>query len=452
MRTTIKPLTVALACAVATSVAHGVSWAAPRRVWTSALETTVQIERERLALRILSSSPMQQELRKVEALYAADAQGSTLAGRATIERAAKAITLAAVNYAVGEDSSRPAAFWCCNAPHRWAGLDVPRSGYGIDNPDNVYRLITFDGNARYEIRGKVKSPGPAEEHFDLRAGLPGTGPMTNEGGNLLAGLRSDQLTIAADGAFTITLDKDPANGRRNHIQLPPQDGLHMTVRDLFTDWATQNPVSLEVRRLGPPPVTPPRTEAELTARAVKILSQIAPYWVKYDNQFIFSKPVNIVSEPRVRGVGRGMSAGGHFQLADDEALVITLDPLGARSLGIQLTDPWGVAYEYVDRTSSLNNVQAKPNSGGTYTFAISARDPGVYNWLDPEGFSGGIVAARWQSLPANADPTRAVRDVRVVKLSALRQALPPETRFVTSAEREAQHLERSRSYARRFTQ
>jgi len=444
----MKPVMVALILALAISV----NWAGPRRVHASALETPVQIEREAVALRILRSAAMQQEVRKVEALYAADAQGSTPSGRATIHRAAHSIALAAVNYAVGEDSSRPAAFWCCNAPHRWAGLDVPRSGYGIDNPDNVYRFITFDGNARYEIRGTVNPSGAAEEHFDLRDRLPGTGPMTQEGGKLLAGLRGDQMTIAADGTFTITLDKDPANGRANHIQLPPQQGLHMTVRDLFTDWATQSPVSLEVRRLGPPPVTPPRSVAELTARAVGILSQIAPFWVRYDNQFIFSRPVDTMSEPRVRTVGRGMSASSHFQLPDEEALVITLDPLRAKSLGIQLTDPWGVAYEYVTRTSSLNNAQAKPNSDGTYTFVISARDPGVYNWLDPEGLGGGIVAARWQSLPADADPKRAVRDVRVVKLRALRQALPPETRFVTSAEREAQRLERSRSYARRLTQ
>lgn len=448
----MKPVAVPLACAVAMSLAIGMSWAGARRVHASALETPVQIERETLALRILSSAPVQQELHKVEALYAADAQGSTPAGRATIQRAAHSIALAAVDYAIGEDSSQPAAFWCCNAPHRWAGLDLPRSGYGIDNPDNAYRMITFDGNARYEIRGEVRSPGPAEEHFELRERLPGTGPMSQEGGNLLAGLRTDQMTIAPDGTFTITLDKDPANGRTNHIQLPPHDGLHLVVRDLFTDWATQNPVSLDVRRLGPPPATPPRPEAELTARAVEILSQIAPFWVQYDNKFVFSRPVNTMSEPRVRDVGRGMSASAHFQLAADEALVITLDPLGAKSLGIQLADPWGVAYEYVERTSSLNNAQAKPNPDGTYTFVISARDPGVYNWLDPESFSGGIVAARWQSLPANADPKRAVRDGRVVKLSALRPALPPETRFVTPPERETQRLERSRSYARRLKQ
>ncbi len=54
----------------------------------------------------------------------------------------------------------------------------------------------------------------------------------------------------------IALDKDPANGRPNHIQLPPQDKLHLIVLDLFTDWVTQNPVSLEVRRLKPPLLTP----------------------------------------------------------------------------------------------------------------------------------------------------------------------------------------------------
>lgn len=418
----------------------------------AALLTPYQLETEREILRIMNSAPMKEEIARVEALYAADPQGKTAAGKATIRRAAHSIAMAATHYAAGEDADRPGAFWSVNAPHTWGGLAVPRSGYGIDNPDNVYRNITVDAAARYEIHGQVKKPGPAELHFEMRDAIPGTTEMTAEGGKQLSTLRSDQIVTDADGRFVITVDNQPANGRVNHLQTPETGKVLVIVRDLFTDWATQNPVALDVKRVGGQPVAPPRSADANVARAVELLSKIAPFWVNYDNRFIYSRPVNTLSPARVRPGGRGMSGSGHFTLKPDEAWVITLDALGAVSLGVQLSDPWGVAYEYGARTSSLNGVQAKPNADGTYTLVVSQRDPGVYNWLDPEGQPAGMLAMRWQSLPAGAQPDKAILGDTVMKIADLKTRLPEGTVFLTPAQRKAQRAQRLASYERRLTQ
>jgi len=418
----------------------------------STLAIPYQLESERKVLRVLESAPMRAEIARVEALYAADPQGRTAAGKATIRRAAHSIAVAATQYAVGEDTDRPGAFWTVNAPHDWFGLKVPRSGYGIDNPDNVYRNIMVDAAARYEIHGWIKQPAPAELHFEMRDAIPGTTVMAAEGGKQLSTLRSDQIVTDSEGRFTITVDNQPANGRTNHLQTPEQGKYLIIVRDLFTDWATQNLVALDVRRVGGPPVAPPPDEAALARRAAELLAKIAPFWVQYDNTFIYSRPANTLGQARVRPGGRGMSGSGHFALKPDEAWVITLDPLGAVSLGVQLSDPWGVAYEYAARTSSLNSRQARPNADGTYTLVVSQRDPGVYNWLDPENQPAGMLAIRWQSLPAGARPENAIREVKVVPLAKLKQALPQETVFVTAAQRKSQRAERLASYQRRLTQ
>jgi hypothetical protein len=258
--------------------------------------------------------------------------------------------------------------------------------------------------------------------------------------------------VNKDGSFTISVDSDPANGRPNHLQTPAEGKYLLIVRDLFTNWATQHPIALDVRRIAGPPIGQPRTDAEMTQRAVSLLSQIAPYWLNYDNQFVYTKPANHIATPRVRPGGRGFSAGGHFTLKPDEAWVVTLSALGAVSLGFQLTDPWGVSYDYVNRTSSLNNVQARPNADGTYTFVISERDPGVYNWLDPEDHAAGLFAIRWQSLPAGAKPEDAVRASKIVPLAELKRALPTGTASITPAERATQRAERSASHARRLAE
>jgi len=414
------------------------------------LGSVQQIERERLALAVLARPDMQSEIRKVAALYAADAQGRTAAGAHMIGRASHSITMATIYYAISELGG-PTFLWCCNAPHRRAGLVVPRAGYGIDNPDNVYRIVTLDGAGRYVIRGRMPPAPPAEIHFELRDSVPGTGKVVMEGGALLAGLRSDRMIRAADGSFTVALDAAPANGRINHIRLPRQPGLHLIVRDLFTDWSTQSPVPLEILRLDDAPAKAEPDASAVAKRAIAILDKIAAFWLDFDNRLIYAQPANTIAAPVVRGVGRGMATSGHFSLKPDEALVVTVDRLSAGSLGVQLTDPWGVAYDYVRRTSSLNNVQASPNHDGTYSFVIAARDPHVRNWLDPQGEAGGMVAVRWQDLAEGANPALAIRDVRLVTMAALRAALPPETVFLSPRERAAQRTQRGLDFARRLT-
>ncbi|MEY4160754.1 MAG: hypothetical protein RLZZ136_1375 [Pseudomonadota bacterium] len=414
------------------------------------LATPYQIRTEREILRIVSSMAMQAEIAKVVALYAADPQGKTPAGKARIQVAAHSIAVAAAQYAVGEDSDRPGILWTVNAPHHWHHLIVPRSGYGIDNPDNVYRSFSVAGSARYTVRGHFPPNRPAELHFEMRDAIPGTTAMTAEGGKQLSTLRSDEIVTDGQGNFTITVDSKPANGRPNHLQTPEKGKVLVVVRDLFTDWATQEPTALSIQRIDGPPIAPAPHHTEFIKRATALLRQIAPYWVNYDNQFLFSRPANQLSAARMRPGGRGISASAHFALKPDEAWVITVDAIGAQSLGVQLCDPWGVAYDYATRTSSLNRTQAKPNADGTYTFVVSERDPGVYNWLDPQGQPAGILVIRWQSLPPGAKADDAIRSAQLVPIAQLRNVLPEGTVFTSLADRQAQRAARAAQYRRRL--
>jgi hypothetical protein len=309
----------------------------------------------------------------------------------------------------------------------------------------------LDGAARYEIRGRFPSSRPVELHFTVMDAIPGTKSLAAEGGGIVATLRSDAMQIAGDGSFSISIDSEPAGSRRNHLQLPREGRFPLFVRDLFGDWTRQAPVELEIERRGGPALAAAPTIEALAARAAELLGVLAPYWLDYNDRFIYSRPVNQVAAPRRRPGGRGLSSSGHFSLAPDEALVVTLDSLGAASLGFQLTDPWGVAYDYVDRASSLNRTQARANPDRSFTFVIAARDPGVHNWLDPSGRSAGIFAIRWQGVPEAADPERAVRSARFVSLRELRAALPAGTRFLTPEERQDQRSDRARSYALRIS-
>ena len=417
------------------------------------LATDDQKRNETLALRVYGSKPVQDEIARTEAYYRKAKVASLLDGSKAIEGAAKALGMASVDYALAEDPGMAGVMWVFNAPHQWFGLNVPRSGFGVDNPDNIYRHVALAPGAHYEISGSIKSPGPAQETFMLYNAVPGTGAgeMKADAGAIGGVLSSEQIRTAPDGRFTITIDGDPANGRPNHLQVKSDKGF-LTIRDTLADWNAQNVTALQVRRTDGPSAPPPREEA-VAKRAVELLSQMTPFWVTYFDKFTYDaqKP-NDIQKAWAREGGWGFASGGWFQLAADEALIVTLDPLGAKYLGFQLTDQWGVSRDYVSHTESLNATQAKPNADGTITYVIAPHDPGVYNWLDPVGLRSGLYAIRWQAVPKGTEADKAVRDARVVKLNALKDAMPPGTVFVTPAERKAQLEARVKSYERRLVE
>ncbi|MEN9717956.1 MAG: hypothetical protein RIQ99_834 [Pseudomonadota bacterium] len=421
---------------------------------TEVLATPEQLEFEATTLRVLATPEMAAAIRRIEQLYSHDPRARDAAGRARIKHAAQSIGVAAINYAISEDASRPAAIWGSNLRHHWHGMVVPGSGFGIENPDNIYQGITVAGGGRYVLQGRLPQPGPIELHFEVRDSIPGFGAMQVEGFRQLATLQSEQMQIEPDGRFRILIDSNPADQSANHLLIPDNGIYHIGIRQLLTDWAVQPPAELRVQRLDPAPAPASRNITELSRLAGQILDKIGPYWLNYNNQYIYTRPVNSLTTPRVRPGGRGISTSGHYALAADQALVVTLAPLGAASLGIQLADPWGVAYDYDQRSSSLNNAQAVANSDGTYTFVISARDPGVHNWLDSGGFASGLIAIRWQRLTGAtaADAAGGIRSVNVIKLNAVQSAIPAGPGRAAATDRRAIRAARNKAYRMRLTQ
>ena len=417
---------------------------------SGSLRSASQAERDALAVEVLATAEMAAAVARVEQSYAADPVAASTSATETIERAAAAIATAAVLYALAEDTARPHLTWTCTAAHDSGAVHVPNSGYGIENPDNVYRNTALSGASSYEIRGRLLQPAPAELHFELRDAVPGTAATTMEGGELLAGLSDRDLRLDQDGNFTITVDATDGDGRPDHIRIPAAVDSFLIVRALFNDWANERTPPMEIVRTGGPAAAAEPTLDDLAGRAAALLGVIAPYWQSYFGQFMHTRPANEMSTPRLRPAGRGMSASLHFDLGPDDALVLTVDPLGAASMGIQITDPWGVAYEYVSRTSSFNTNQAVANADGTYTYVVSIADPGVPNWLDPDGHGGGMLAVRWQALNEVDDPSTGVRGARLVRLDRLDDAVAAGTARLSATERQAQRDQRAAAYWRRL--
>jgi hypothetical protein len=411
-----------------------------------------QFEREAAAIRLVQSEAVQAELAKAKALFAKSPIASNESGRSTIDRATEALAFAASLYAANSSAAKPFNLWATNAEHRWNGMVVPSSGYGLDAPDNIYRSATFDGAGRYRIRGTVQGGAPAQQTFVVYRSLPSMAKTMTAGRmDEIAGLKSEDFVREADGGFTITVDADPADGRPNHLQVPADHhALHLMVRDSLADWTTELPYELSIERLDEAAAEPKLSEAELAARAAEVLAGSAPFWLNWFETYMYVKPLNEIVSPWRRGQGWGMTQQGRFALEDDEAWLVTLDPLGAKFFDFQISDPWTKAVEYVDRTGSFNASQAHHNDDGSITLVASPRDPGIWNWLDTSGLTSGTYQVRWQSLPGTATDELAVREARVVKMANLQAHLPKTMRLVTPEQRLAQQRERASSYANRL--
>jgi hypothetical protein len=413
---------------------------------TGGLASPQQLEAEQRILDVLADARVSKAIARIEALYSSDTQAQSESGQRSIKSAAESIAGAMTEWGVLL-ASRPDAFtWTNKTAHSWFGLLVPNTGYGIENPDNVYRHFMLDPALSYRITGRAGSLEPMQQSFIVYAALPGTQAMTREGAGLVAVLADPKRN--PDGkTFTITMDTSPANGRDNHLQLSDTAAL-LIVRDSLSNWAQEQPIDLNIEVLTPGYTPKVYSHDEAVENTLALLEGVPTFWLDYDNTYIYSRAANVIAEPRVRQAGWGGAISGWADLGPDQALKVTLSTFGARYLGFQLADPWGVSLNYVDRTGSMSNHQAIPNADGTITYLIAAQDPGYHNWLDTSGLDRVIFAIRWQDFDQPVTSLAdAVVDVQLVNLDTTGVL---DTPAITPQERSEQLAQRVLDYQQRL--
>ena len=358
----------------------------------------------------------------------------------SFDSAADEFVFHSVLNAANSDAGRPRVLKVQGEPHNWFGMQVPGARRGGNNADNAYRIIPVDGTGRFEIIGQAGPHAPTDVTFTLIANTAMTKTVkTLEWRNIE---RNNQ------GLFRITLDPEPADGRPNHFQTR-DDVRYVFVRDSLTDWTTQRANPMAARRLDPAPPAP--DFAELVRRAAEYSDADMDYYWDMCMGQSYSFPVNVI--PPVRntaqfgGLVSQSGSTGHYRIADDEALVVTVTQGQASYLSFMVHDPWWRTLDFAPRTASLNNAQITPDADGACTFVVSPRDPGVHNWIDTGGLHEGIFYFRWQGLPDPDPDPPVIRGYSLVKLAELKEALPAGTRFVTPAERRAQQDARAAAVA-----
>jgi hypothetical protein len=90
------------------------------------------------------------------------------------------------------------------------------------------------------------------------------------------------------------------------------------------------------------------------------------------------------------------SSAGHYDLADDQALIVTVPVSDAPYQGFQLGTMRYLSMDFANHQTSLTAGQAHHDPDGCMRFVVSQRDPGVANWLECAGHRRGYLQIRWQ--------------------------------------------------------
>ena len=406
------------------------------------IATADQAAVERRAFEVLAHPLMQQTIAEVRKSWP-DSVNPSAEMMSVFDQGFGEVVYAATIWSLNTDKERPKVVTITRLPHKLGGLDVPGSRWGLDNPDTVYRVIPISGDERYVIRGRVALRHRLTENYFS---------LWDKTMNSVAVLNGKDLVTDGNGNFACTVDSDPANGRINHIR-STAEAHEFYIRDVVMDWKREMINELSIERLGPPPKKPALTDDEQAELTAAFLRRYATSTARWNDQTL-KKPVNAFEFTIDRDTDGAQRSQiyilGHFKLADDEALVVNLRTGGAEYFIVPITNWWGTTNDVINRTASLNKSQSMPDKDGTYTFVVSARDPGVHNWADPCGLHEGILTLRWAEFPDGQPRADLGATSKVVKLADLKKELPPETKYVTQEERKKQQADRAAAYSWRL--
>ena len=454
----------------------------------SPLGTPQQIEREKIAMSTAKSLPvaLMKIILRFGFLAAAKEQfalvgGPDAANREALDNAIDEYALAASFQQQILNPLDPAVVTQVAPPHSWYGIDVGGSRLLYDNPDTIYRFIAVNKTSEYVLTGRIYDGIPADTTFSVLEGTAGTTSTI---------LSLSDLDINDDGSFVITVSGDPAApGQTNHLQLTSRSTL-IAARNTLGDWNVEDPMELAVQRVAGPrnslfaqlggfvllgglvndspfltslvSLIPPLGIAEWrpvrgTLAALLLLVRGANEQAKYmalattDPDTGELRQPNVMTQPASNAefLANQLQSNGYFQLADDEALVLTIDPGNAGFFTVPVYNDWTITDDYWNEQTSLNDDQSIANANGTYTLVVSVADPGVANWVSTGGLNQGIISMRFQNLDPQSPAVPSVQSV-VVKLEDLEDELPAGTVFVTPQERAAQLAARKAGYDKRW--
>ncbi|GGU91659.1 hypothetical protein GCM10010182_03310 [Actinomadura cremea] len=311
----------------------------------------------------------------------------------------------------------------------FAASTGPYSKLGLDNPDTLYFHAYLRDDAEYVVTGRRGTT--ADLSFQVMNGdySPTSSPDS------LNAFDDRELDIGPDGEYRVTFGPPRPDAGPGYVALAPGSAM-LIAREVFSDWTNERPGEIRIHRadtLGtsPPPV-PAAAMAKRFDMAGRMLVARIRTFLAFPEWHYLRLPVNTLTEPRSTpgGLTTQFSSVGHYDLADDEVMVITC-PAADRAVapyqGFQLGSMWYVSLDYINHQTSLTADQARVDPDGMIRYVVGERNPGLANWIECTGHRRGFLQFRWQRLARDLTPADGP-SVEVMPFDELPDRLPHHER------------------------
>ena len=280
---------------------------------------------------------------------------------------------------------------------------TPYTKLGLDNPDTLYFSARIRPDAEYVVTGTRGTT--ADLSFQILSGDYNPEDVPDS----LQAFDDREVQIGADGSFTMWFGPSRDDARPNYFTLAPTANM-LLVREVWSDW-TATPGTIAIQRVDRIGVAPPPLRKELLERkfdsAGKALVQQLKTFLQFPEWFYLKLPVNTMTEPRLTpgGLATQYSSVGHYELSEDQALIVSVPVSDAPYQGFQLGSMWYVSLDFINHQTSLTADQARHDPDGRIRFVVSERNPGVANWLETTGHRRGYLQIRWQRTSREFSPS-----------------------------------------------
>lgn len=313
---------------------------------------------------------------------------------------------------------------------------------GFPNPDDTLSQAVIDDHGTYQISGF--RGGARIVSLQLGGDVGSVARMLDDPKSPVGRSRGvfdlDSARLADDGAFETLLSPERPPGYEGDWWKLEPETTAVIIRQRHYDWINEIDGRFAIQRLDVPAVKP-RSSPQDIDRALRGIAHYIETYGKVtfegaSTRHLRAGPSNVFTckdYSDFGGLANQAFVEGMFALADDEALIIeSAVPDRCGYWGFHLTDDFWQSIDWVNRQSSLNGHTARIDGDGKLRIVVSARDPGVPNWLDTAGRQAGFVYGRWTD--ASEYPTPHVVKVGIDDVPG---HLPPDTPVVTAQEREA---------------
>ena len=284
----------------------------------------------------------------------------------------------------------------------------PFTKMGLDNPDTLYFGTRVQPGREYVVNGRRGTT------TDLSFQMLGGEYTDTEVPDSETAFDDRKLDIADDGTF--------------EWRVTPDKPSQLLIREVYNDWSAQRG-TVTVERMdtvgtAPPALTRAIIEKRYATAGKQLVNRVKT-WLQFPQWFYLNIPVNTMVAPRLTpgGLATQYSSAGHYELRDDQALIITLPVTDAPYLGFQLGSLWYISLDYINHQTSLNGTQAQADPDGKIRIVVANQNPGVTNWVETLDHRKGFLQFRWQRVSRELTEADGPQ-VELVDIDKVAAALP----------------------------